>query len=63
MATINPNKRGMVRRAEKKLKRQLQQLKNAGSLTAGQRNTLFANVLITLVRIQLHQLGRTEDVE
>ena len=63
MANIQPNAQGKVRQAQKRLKRYLQQLKNADSLTAGQRDALFAKVQIALIRIQLHQLGQLDNLD
>lgn len=61
MANIQANARGKVQQARKRLKRYLQQLKNADSLTAGQRDALFAKVQIALVRIQLSELNQLSD--
>jgi len=63
MANIQPNAQGKVQRARKQLKQNLQQLKDADSLTAGQRDALFAKVQIALVRIQLWELNQLSDVD
>jgi hypothetical protein len=59
MTNIQPNGNGKVQQAKKQLRRHLKQLKNAGNLTAGQRDLLFAEVLSDLTRIQLHTLGQS----
>jgi len=61
MGNIQPNAQGKVRQAHKQLRRNLQLLKNADSLTAGQRNALFAKVQIALIRIQLWELNQLSD--
>lgn len=61
MADIQPNAQGKVQQARKRLRSYLQQLKNADSLTAGQRDALFAKVQIALVRIQLWELNQLSD--
>lgn len=61
MADIQPNARGKVRRAQKQLKGYLQELKNADSLTAAQRDALFVKVQTALVRIQLWNLNQLGD--
>lgn len=57
MADINPNAEGKVKKAQKRLRNHLNNLKNADQLTAGQRDVLFATVLIDLVRIRLYELN------
>ena len=61
MADIQPNAQGKVQQARKQLRRNLQQLKNADSLTAGQRDALFARVQIALIRLQLWELNQLSD--
>ena len=61
MADIQPNAQGKVQQAKKRLRRHISNLKNAGGLTAGQRDALFANVLIDLARIRLHDLNQLGD--
>ena len=63
MADINPNARGKVKQAKKRLRNHLTGLKNADQLAAGQRDVLFARVLIDLVRIRLHELNQLGDDE
>ena len=63
MATIQANAQGRIRRARKRLKRNLRQLKQAGALNGAQRDALFADVLMDLCRIELWRLGRLEDEE
>ena len=57
MADIQPNPQGQLKRAKKQLRRHLNRLQNAGGLTAGQRDQLFADVLTDLTRIQLYALN------
>ena len=61
MADIQPNAQGKVKQAQKRLKRHLRQLKQADSLTAGQRDALFVKVQMDLVRLQLWQLNQLSD--
>jgi len=63
MTDIQPNARGKVRRAQRRLRGYLQELKDADSLTAGQRDALFVKVQIALVRIQLWELNQLGDDE
>lgn len=63
MATIQANAQGKVQQARKRLKKNLQQLKQAGALNAAQRDALFADALMDLHRIELWRLGRLEDEE
>ena len=63
MADIQPNSRGKLQRARKRLRRHLLQLNDAGSLTAAQRDQLFAEVLSDLTRIQLYILGQSTGEE
>ena len=64
MAMIQPNKHGKVKQAQKQLKGYLQRInQNWDSATNAQRLTLTKAVLVAMIRIQLHQLGRVEDVE
>jgi len=63
MTDIQPNARGKVQQAQKRLRRHLGQLKTAGNLTAGQRDLLFAEVLSDLTRIQLYRLGQSDGEE
>lgn len=63
MADIQPNAQGKVKRAQKQLKGYLGQLKDADSLSAGQRDALFAKVQTALVRIQLWELNQLSDDE
>ena len=58
MADIQPNAQGKVQRARKRLRRHLQQLQTADTLTAGQRDQLFVAVLTDLTRIQLVTLNQ-----
>ena len=60
MTDIQPNAKGKVQQAHKRLLRHLSRLQNAGNLTAGQRDLLFAEVLSDLTRIQLFTLGQTD---
>ena len=57
MADIQPKPQGQLKRAKKQLRRHLNRLQNAGGLTAGQRDQLFADVLTDLTRIQLYALN------
>lgn len=61
MADIQPNAQGKVKKAKKRLRRHIANLNDAGSLTAGQRDALFADVLIDLTRIRLHDLNQLGD--
>ncbi len=61
MTNIQPNAQGKVKRARKQLKGYMRQLKNADSLSAGQRDALFAKVQIALVRIKLWELNNLSD--
>lgn len=61
MADIQPNAHGKVRQAKKRLRNHLTNLKSADQLTAGQRDVLFATVLIDLVRIRLYELNKLGD--
>jgi hypothetical protein len=60
MTDIQPNAEGRIRKAKKQLRLHLKMLNNVDSLTADQRNKLFTKVLISLVRIQINQLGQKE---
>ena len=60
MTDIQPNTRGKVQQAQKRLRRYLDRLNNAGNLTAGQRDVLFAEVLTDMTRIQLYMLGQSD---
>lgn len=61
MADIQPNAQGKVQKAKKRLRRHIANLNDAASLTAGQRDALFADVLIDLTRIRLHDLNQLGD--
>jgi hypothetical protein len=63
MVNIQPNKKNIVKKAEKRLKNHRSNLETADQLTAGQRDALFVAVLQDLVRIELFRLGRLEDIE
>lgn len=64
MGNITPNKQGKVNQAKKRLKGYLTQLRDDwDSATTAQKLTLTKKVLIAVVRIQLHMLGREEDVD
>lgn len=61
MADIQPNSHGKVKQARKRLRRHLNRLQTAGSLSAGQRDQLFADVLSDLTRLQLHTLNQLNE--
>jgi len=61
MTNIQPNANGKVQRARKRLRRHLTRLRSADSLTAGQRDLLFVEVLEDLTRLQLHLMGQREE--
>ena len=63
MANIQPNAQGKITIAKRRLKRHLADLKTADQLTAGQRDMLFATVLVDLVRIKLYELNNLGDEE
>ena len=64
MGNITPNKRGKVTQAKKRLKGFLVQLRDDwDSATTAQKLTLTKKILIAVLRIQLHMLGRDEDVD
>ena len=63
MATITANSRGKIQQAQKRLKKNVERLKNAGKLSATQRETLLTHVLIDLHHIELWRLGRLSEVE
>ena len=64
MADIQPNAQGKVQQAQKRLKGYLKQLRDDwDSATTAQKLMLTKKILIAVVRIQLHQLGRVEDVD
>ena len=58
MALIQPNSSGKIAQAKKRLKRYIADLKTADQLTAGQRDALFAKVLLDLSRIELFRLNQ-----
>ena len=61
MTDIQPNAKGKIRRAQKRLRRHIINLRNADQLTAGQRNQLFARILEDLVRINMHLIGEEDE--
>lgn len=61
MADIQPNAQGKVKQARKRLRRHLNRLQTAGSLTAGQRDQLFVDVLTDLTRLQLVTLNQLNE--
>ena len=63
MATITANSRGKIQQAQKRLKKNVERLKDAGKLSASQRETLLTHVLIDLHHIELWRLGRLSEVE
>lgn len=64
MATITPNQRAKVMAARKKLKSfQIDIRDNWDGYTAAQRANLTKRVLLALIRIQLAQMGKLEDIE
>ena len=63
MATITANSRGKIQQAQKRLKKNVERLKDAGKLNATQRETLLTHVLIDLHHIELWRLGRLSEVE
>lgn len=63
MATITANSRGKIQQAQKRLKKNVERLKDAGKLSATQRETLLTHVLIDLHHIELWRLGRLSEVE
>ncbi len=63
MATITANSRGKIQQAQKRLKKNVERLKDAGKLSATQRETLLTHVLIDLYHIELWRLGRLSEVE
>jgi hypothetical protein len=58
---ITPNAQGKSRRAQKRLRKHLRDIRNAGSLTAGQRDQLFANILEDMILLKLRQLGNLRE--
>ena len=60
MTDIQPNTRGQLQQAKKRLRRHLKRLRNADGLTAGQRDLLFLAVLTDLASIQLHTLDQSD---
>ena len=63
MATITANKRGKLQQAQKRLKKNLRQLRSANRMSPGQREALWTRVLIDLHHIELWRLGRLSEVE
>ena len=63
MATITANSRGKIQQAQKRLKKNVERLKDAGKLSATQSETLLTHVLIDLHHIELWRLGRLSEVE
>ena len=63
MATITANTSGKLQQAQKRLKKNVRQLRNANSMSPGQREALLTRVLIDLHHIELGRLGRLSEVE
>lgn len=61
MTDIQPHANGKLQRARKRLRRHLTNLRTADSLTAGQRDQLFVEILEDLTRIELYMLGQTQE--
>lgn len=63
MATIQANAEGEIQQARKRLKQNLQKLKDVISLSPSQREALQNSALIDLHLIELWRLGRANEVE
>lgn len=63
MAIIEANDEGKIHMAQKRLKSNLNKLRNTSGLSPAQRESLLTKALVDLHMIELWRLGRLSEVE
>ncbi len=63
MAVIRADSQGKIQQVQKRLRKNVQRLKDAGNMSPAQREALQTSALIDLHHIEMWRLGRFSEME